>query len=396
MTELEHILEQGVGEDFVSLSGYKFLKEEEANDSSWTYIGQDPNLLAEDCCLIGCCQRKNTSSLRKCNRCKLAYYCNRDCQMKDYEKHKMACQSITEALGEVQAVRRMNPTIGNDGTQRAIAAETLGVRIHHLLALKYPTKSNWLAAVEAYREAVCDGDHKVGAFWRTRQRLLSALLHLNRDDEALRFIRIWIHEEVEVANPFQPACRYQDAMEGLSNNASRDTNLSGINPAYLMAAACIKMRVVAALDIAKQALRIYQDTEFGKSMSLEVQQQIADFLIGPESFYETQESHLNRLLDRIDAMNGVVLRAVLYPQPFMEKAFPGYIHLPGSTDEAYAIAIIFLIHWVRIPGSKQRLADRFGSMTPAYDSMFEYEEEMMMEDYVDCEDDYYDPHLYYN
>ena len=38
----------------------------------------------------GFCKKSN--SVLKCSKCKLIYYCDRNCQVKDWKNHKLVCK----------------------------------------------------------------------------------------------------------------------------------------------------------------------------------------------------------------------------------------------------------------------------------------------------------------
>ena len=60
-------------------------------------IESDPNIVGP---LLQLCNHCLQSTKFKCNHCKLAYYCNTNCQMSDYKLHRSFCKgdSMTGAL----------------------------------------------------------------------------------------------------------------------------------------------------------------------------------------------------------------------------------------------------------------------------------------------------------
>ena len=53
----------------------------------------------------GNCQKsEDESPLKVCNRCKIAYYCSRECQVKNYNQHKNDCKDLEENMSELKSV----------------------------------------------------------------------------------------------------------------------------------------------------------------------------------------------------------------------------------------------------------------------------------------------------
>merc|ERR1711933_610028 len=46
------------------------------------------------CLNCGASRAANGDSLSQCSRCKCAYYCSRDCQVKDWKEHKNLCKML--------------------------------------------------------------------------------------------------------------------------------------------------------------------------------------------------------------------------------------------------------------------------------------------------------------
>ena len=53
------------------------------------------------CGTCGKSEAKRGEEMKKCSGCKLLYYCNRDCQRKDWEKHGDKCKKIKNHLTEL-------------------------------------------------------------------------------------------------------------------------------------------------------------------------------------------------------------------------------------------------------------------------------------------------------
>lgn len=48
--------------------------------------------ISETCKLIcGYCDKEKKNKLKKCSRCKVYYYCSKECQKKDWPRHKLQC-----------------------------------------------------------------------------------------------------------------------------------------------------------------------------------------------------------------------------------------------------------------------------------------------------------------
>lgn len=49
-----------------------------------------------------CAACNSTKSLSRCSRCKKVSYCNRECQLKDWSRHKAMCNSVSPFLNVFQ------------------------------------------------------------------------------------------------------------------------------------------------------------------------------------------------------------------------------------------------------------------------------------------------------
>jgi hypothetical protein len=48
--------------------------------------------------------------LMKCQRCKLAYYCNKECQVADWKRHKETCKAISSGNNEIRSNQKTSQT----------------------------------------------------------------------------------------------------------------------------------------------------------------------------------------------------------------------------------------------------------------------------------------------
>lgn len=46
------------------------------------------------------CEECGALATQRCSRCKMAWYCSRDCQLRQWKKHKAICGMFTDALKE--------------------------------------------------------------------------------------------------------------------------------------------------------------------------------------------------------------------------------------------------------------------------------------------------------
>jgi len=64
-----------------------------------------------DACRV--CQRKGIA-LKKCGKCKQKLYCSRECQIKDWEKHKLICVERKEEPAKEETKKNANETDPNE------------------------------------------------------------------------------------------------------------------------------------------------------------------------------------------------------------------------------------------------------------------------------------------
>ncbi len=57
-------------------------------------------------CNKGSCSKDFQKSLMQCGRCKQAYYCSKECQKKDWKKHKLICQEVDKAVQKESHAKR--------------------------------------------------------------------------------------------------------------------------------------------------------------------------------------------------------------------------------------------------------------------------------------------------
>lgn len=49
------------------------------------------------------CEECGAVATQRCSRCKMAWYCTRDCQLRQWKKHKQICQMFIQAAAETAA-----------------------------------------------------------------------------------------------------------------------------------------------------------------------------------------------------------------------------------------------------------------------------------------------------
>lgn len=54
------------------------------------------------------CGSCGAEATKRCSRCQGEWYCNRECQVKHWPKHKSACQLMAEATEKLQKELNMN------------------------------------------------------------------------------------------------------------------------------------------------------------------------------------------------------------------------------------------------------------------------------------------------
>lgn len=58
--------------------------------------------LGADVKICHCCQKTSDEKLPTCSRCKIVGYCNRECQRKDWPKHKLECKLFKDTKKDVK------------------------------------------------------------------------------------------------------------------------------------------------------------------------------------------------------------------------------------------------------------------------------------------------------
>ena len=51
------------------------------------------------------CEDCGTLATLRCSKCKMAWYCTRDCQLRQWKKHKTICSMFSEAQAETRAAK---------------------------------------------------------------------------------------------------------------------------------------------------------------------------------------------------------------------------------------------------------------------------------------------------
>jgi hypothetical protein len=358
------------------------------------YEGKNLSLHDQPYCRSCNAEEKEGVSLLRCTRCKLMYYCSRECQKEDFPNHKRVCRKIQRQVDVVEREAKklrdivISPLqLGRENLFETCKGEfwdvfetrdyirsrlMLASFIYSDIALRYETKNAWEAVVEHYQEILrlCELDNLVLRF-----RFPFLLLHLNRDDDAFDFCRDWCievdPEERELLHinsqegdwiyGHEKDCRYLEIFEECPDERPHSMCLP-----LLVAVAVIKMRIVATHDARKKSLELFQLTSSGEKLS-PVQSVITSILEGDDTFrakMEDQRAQLNRLLDQIHLNNPTMLSALLNPYPLLEQGDPDELVI-GDPSEVYFILRDAYDLWHRIPGAKEQLEARCGH-NPTY------------------------------
>ena len=162
--------------------------------------GKDTNLLEEPRCLQ--CLETSATKLLRCSRCHCAWYCNTTCQTKHYiEKHRKVCQNIAKFQKLAQHHEFLlrhhseNPFETGVGYFWELPHTQLYMEASYDLAEAF-----WAAARDSQVKEVWEKtlyylleNLRLGAIDHLGARLRAPflLLELNRDDDAVSFIRYW-------------------------------------------------------------------------------------------------------------------------------------------------------------------------------------------------------------
>jgi MYND finger len=337
------------------------------NPCSGLYKGRDAAVVMGKIC--NACKKKaeQTSLLQICSRCQIVHYCSKDCQKKDFPKHKSCCKLIKQMTLSTDKEAEQLKTIHTNLLGNFLGLNRARFQLANVIyglacEANPPQQIYWEVVIGHYQEMMClcrldDLGH--------RFKLPFLLLEANRDDDAACFISYWLREEEENEN-----------YENIHSNSSegdwiypreKDARFSQViiptlspNLAILVAAATIKMRLVAMEMSHVQAMQAYTSTEFGIKVD-PVQHVVEAMLMGSDTRLQGQLDHL---LDIIHQNNSIILPDLLNPEPLLSQPRPGY-YFSGSPSEAYFVLENAHRIWSRIPGASAFLEERFG-LLPAY------------------------------
>lgn len=357
-----------------------------------SYEGKDPFLEDEPVCAT-CFRGPTTTRLLCCSRCHTAWYCNSRCQKADYPLHKEICVSIAQNLKRVE--------------QRAVPLRNMRVRVlsENFFETQVgtfgrdPETSAYMEArgelAENYMRAAYVADIK--AVWDTAifhilellrldatgpmnwlDLLPFMLLNVHRDDDTYTFIRYWMRikvarevnmieamrrhilsKEGDWIYPRAKNCRFLDIFDEFPNVNYRDVPLS-----FLVALLIIKCRIVATYDATCRSI----DLAFGATggQRIHVVQHLVKEMLIDEGFMniESQRQQVDRLVNVIHRNNPSMLPAILNPTPLLRKEYP-QPRVEGEPSEASYVLTGSLRCFLRVPGAKEMLVQRFGE-NPTY------------------------------
>jgi hypothetical protein len=326
---------------------------------------------------VNCKQvEENESHLKLCSRCKLVYYCCKECQVSHFEQHKVQCKAIKRATDSVDYEEKslkhpidLFETATGEfyyhfGVQYILARHDLLKKIHEM-AQQMESRYLWEINLHHHSEMMrlCTSDNA-----GTRFNIPYILLHLDKDDMAYGFCRFWLtmiqrseldrRDELHRRSsrgdwlfPYEEYCRYDDIMLCVNDEANKEC----ICIRLLVAMCLIKMRLISVHINRKKAAEIGKHTYPGNN-TINIEQE--------EQVIKEQGIILSRLMERIHKENPSMLPALINPGPLMKQKDPdGYSR--GSTAEAYLVARNALRLIERIPGALETLQHQFGS-SPVY------------------------------
>lgn len=64
------------------------------------------------------CEECGAMATQRCSRCKMAWYCTRDCQLRQWKKHKQICQMFMQAAAETAASKENAAAASNSGGKK--------------------------------------------------------------------------------------------------------------------------------------------------------------------------------------------------------------------------------------------------------------------------------------
>jgi len=324
------------------------------------------------------CKKDETieNQLKLCSRCKLVYYCCKECQVSHFEHHKNQCKAIKRATDCVayednllrHPIDRFETAAGefyyNYGVEYVLARHDLLKKIHEM-AQQMESKYLWEINFHHHSEMMrlCTSDNP-----GTRFNIPYILLHLDKDDMAYGFCRFWLtmmeRSELERRDqlhrrssrgdwlfPNEENCRYDDIMLCINDGANKEC----ICLRLLVALCLIKMRLISVHMTRRKSAEIDKHTYPGNN-TINIEQE--DHVIKDQGII------LSQLMECIHGLNSSMLPALVNPAPLMKQKEPdGYSR--GSTAEAYLVAKNALRLIERIPGALETLQHQFGS-SPVY------------------------------
>ena len=78
---------------FINQGGWtssKFMCSEKCKNEFFEETKKDKEL--NPCCQCIFCKKHSEKVMKKCSRCKLVYYCDKNCQQSDWPNHKINCK----------------------------------------------------------------------------------------------------------------------------------------------------------------------------------------------------------------------------------------------------------------------------------------------------------------
>lgn len=352
------------------------------------YEGRDPAVSMVQLC--GSCKKESSPSLplQRCSRCQIVFYCCRDCQKSDFANHKSLCkkiQKLTTAMKEegdaLQEIDGYEEVFTDDSVGRfwglfetrdyMRARLRLANELYDFACQANPPQLHyWNCMLEHYQEMLrlCMSDN-LGL----RSRFPFLLLEMNRDDDAANFVIYWLNQQRsdDEDSHDETVSRHENSSEGewiypkvidarFINilEPFMYENTKYIDLSMLVAAACIKMRLVAIEMSQEQTMKAFNSSKLGVQAS-PVNHIVESMLPASDKRLKGQRYQLDKLLDIIHQNNPAVLPALLNPDPLLNQPRPGSYGL-GDASEAYFVVENAVRIWNRIPGASQILEKRCG------------------------------------
>jgi hypothetical protein len=354
------------------------------------YEGKDPELLEAPRCFY-CLE--TPARLLRCSRCQLAWYCSATCQKVHYEKHSFLCKNIAkDQKRAVQEKARLCAAFGENIfeteagnfyglTETYNYLDMTNALISWTCSIAYQSnvKQVWEKALFLQLEHL-----RLGALdrMRGRIRLPFFLLQMNRDDDAVSFIQHWVKlkdfgdtlpdwdydlhrnsNEGDWIYPREVDCRYSDMFKDVLEDELEEVDLS-----FLVALFIIKLRLIAAHDLATQYIAFAFEGISGRRIQ-EVRPLVEEMVIRQDVDLDSQRAQAQRLFDVIHRKNPSMLPAIVNPRPIMSQRPPNRVLSreirPGHPSEVQMILNYGKVAFHRVPGALGMLVARFGD-NPVY------------------------------